>query len=132
MCNAYLLIALFFCHFLADFTQLSRPWMLKAKATGAADYRIMSHALVHAFLMAGVLLFYCSTWGMVIPLFAFQAITHFWIDVFKGRMNVWFPKVKDQLHYPYWILFGFDQFLHATVIIIIADMAGRTHLNHHQ
>lgn len=128
MSDTYLLIALFFCHFLADYTQLSRPWMLKAKATGEIGWRIMAHALVHGFLMAIVLCIYCGELRM--SLILFQIITHFWIDVLKGRMNVWFPNTKDTAKYPHWILFGFDQFLHAIAIIIIAFLATQIHLTH--
>lgn len=128
MSNTYLLMALFFCHFLADYTQLSRPWMLKAKATGQIGWQIMAHAFVHGFLMAVVLGVYCADTRM--SLLLFQIMTHFCIDVLKGRMNVWFPKVKDSAKYPHWILFGFDQFLHAVVIIIMASIATEKHLPH--
>lgn len=55
MINAYLLIVLFFCHFLADFTQLSRPSMLEAKKTGEIGFSICAHAWVHAVLMGIVI-----------------------------------------------------------------------------
>jgi len=50
-------------------------------------------------------------------LFGFQLITHFLIDVWKGRMNGWFPTLQSPANKWHWIVFGFDQFLHALVII---------------
>ncbi|MEO6902401.1 MAG: hypothetical protein ABI315_04515 [Bacteroidia bacterium] len=58
MNNSILLISLFFCHFLADFTHLSTNWMLSAKRLGKPLFPILSHAAVHAALM-GVLAPYC-------------------------------------------------------------------------
>lgn len=129
MVNGYLLIALFFCHFLADFTQLSRPWMLKAKATGEIGFAILAHAAVHAVLMTAVIGVYCFQFDVMAYAFLIQFASHFAIDVWKGKMNLWVPKVKDTTKYPHWILFGFDQFLHAYFIITIAGGTTKYHLN---
>ena len=45
------LLTLFTCHFLADYTHLSTSWMLDAKRLGKPLYPIFQHALVHAILM---------------------------------------------------------------------------------
>ena len=48
-----------------------------------------------------------------------ELISHFIIDIWKGRMNVWFPKLQNPATKLHWYIFGFDQFLHQLVIIFI-------------
>lgn len=123
-------ISLFFCHFIADFTPLSTAWMLKAKRFGTPLFPIFCHALVHATLMAFVIELYMLytrigynafelKFTIVDALFLFQLLSHFIIDILKGKANLMLPKCRDQINYPYhfWMLFGADQFLHATVIL---------------
>ena len=125
-----LLLSLFFCHFLADFTHLSTNWMLKAKRFGKPLFPIFCHALVHACLMGLVLEIYCHytiagyetklfELTRVDKLFFLQLVTHFLIDMCKGRMNFWFPSLTDPSNKWHWVIFGADQFLHATVILIM-------------
>ena len=114
-----LLIGLFFCHFLADFTWLSTTWMLNAKTVGKPLLPIFAHAAVHATLMGLLLAFSNLTFALWFNLVMFQLLTHFLIDLWKGRMNVWFTILQSPASKWHWILFGFDQFLHATVICIM-------------
>ncbi len=114
-----ILIGLFFCHLLADYTHLSTTWMLNAKKIGKPFIPIMVHAMVHALLM-GIFLS-CFGISNVIWLMGFQFITHFLIDVWKGRMNVWFPKLQNNSNKWHWIVFGTDQYLHALVIILMSS-----------
>ncbi|MEO6903286.1 MAG: DUF3307 domain-containing protein [Bacteroidia bacterium] len=58
-------------------------------------------------------------------LIVFQLVTHFLIDVWKGRMNGWFPTLQSPTNKWHWMLLGFDQLLHATVIITMVHYAGR-------
>lgn len=104
--------------------------MLKAKATGEFGWPIFAHALVHASLMGIAISIYCNNWDVVFYSFLLQLLSHFLIDVWKGKMNVWFPKVMDTTKYPHWILFGFDQFLHAYFIIMIAGGITKFHITH--
>ena len=113
------LIGLFICHFLADYTHLSTTWMLNAKRLGKPFLPILAHAMVHTLLM-GILLG-CLGVSNVILLMIFQLITHFLIDVWKGRMNGWFPVLQSPVNKWHWIVFGFDQLLHALVIIIMSS-----------
>lgn len=122
--STILLIALFFCHFLADFTHLSTKWMLDAKRLGIGVIPIIAHASVHGLLMGIVLLFYVDVktplyWNLVL----YQILIHFAIDLCKGRMNGWFPSLQSATNKWHWIVFGFDQFLHAVVIIIMVHYA---------
>jgi hypothetical protein len=106
------------CHLIGDFSPLSTAWMLKAKSTGRPLIPILLHASVHGSLMIVVLLFFVDI-KTAFFLMLFEIITHFVIDVWKGRMNVWFPKLQDQTYYLHWTMFGVDQLLHQTVILTI-------------
>jgi hypothetical protein len=88
------LIILFGCHWLADYTHLSTAWMLNAKRLGKPLRPIFVHASVHAFLMAFALMVYGANPDRCVQLLLFQLLTHFAIDVWKGRMNGWFPKLQ--------------------------------------
>lgn len=114
-----LLILLFLCHFLADYTHLSVTWMLNAKRKGEPYFPIFCHAGVHALLMALVVKCFSYNWTNTIVVYAFQLSMHFWIDVWKGKMNIWFPSLQNPANKWHWWVFGFDQFLHAVVIILI-------------
>lgn len=121
-----ILITLFICHWLADYTHLSTAWMLDAKRLGTPLLPILAHAAIHAFLMSfsiGII-FDMQTYDVVI-LFAFQLITHFAIDVWKGKMNNWFPQLQSPTNKWHWVVFGFDQLLHALVIIFMSLYAIR-------
>jgi len=119
-----ILIGLFFCHFLADYTHLSTSFMLNAKRLGKPFYPIFLHATIHAVIM---LLFLNIVFGingnLLIYLFLIQIISHFLIDVWKGIMNGWFPELQNPANKWHWIVFGFDQYLHALIIITMSFLA---------
>ncbi|MCX6185983.1 MAG: hypothetical protein NTU43_03160, partial [Bacteroidetes bacterium] len=50
-----ILIGLFICHWLADYTLLSTAWMLNAKRFGKPLFPIFIHAAMHTMLMSLVL-----------------------------------------------------------------------------
>lgn len=111
------LIALNVCHWAADFTHLSTDWMLNAKRYGKPLYPIFIHALVHA------LLFFTAVWilyDLDKAIFAggFQLITHFMIDLIKGRLSFWFRRLEDPSNKYHWWVFGADQFMHHLVIVL--------------
>ena len=116
-----ILIGLFICHFLGDYTHLSTAWMLNAKRLGKPFHPILVHALVHTTLMT-MLMFILGVEN-VIQLALIQLSTHFLIDVWKGRMNSWFPVLQSPANKWHWIVFGFDQLLHALVIIAMSYYA---------
>ena len=116
-----ILIGLFICHFLADYTHLSTAWVLNAKRLGKPLYPIFTHAFIHASLMLVLLALVFGFSGLKLAaLFGFQLITHFLIDVWKGRMNGWFPALQSPANKWHWIVFGFDQLLHALIIIAMS------------
>jgi hypothetical protein len=117
-----LLLLLNICHWVADYTQASTPWMLKAKRTGAPVLPIAAHAAVHALLMGTVCYFVAGP--MVAALcFVIQWTSHLLIDILKGRCNVWKPSLSNPANVYHWWVFGADQFLHQSVIILIAAIA---------
>lgn len=128
-----ILIGLFICHFLADYTHLSTAWMLNAKRLGTPLFPIFIHALIHATLMSLFIWVYISYstnywYGFLvieIKLFLFQLISHFLIDVWKGRMNGWFPALQSPANKWHWIIFGFDQLLHTLVIITMSNLLSK-------
>lgn len=118
-----LLISLLFIHFIADYTHLSTPWMLKAKRYGDPWFPILCHASVHGFLMALTMVIFRIPVLIIIGLTALQIITHFGIDVLKGKMNIWYPKLAGAANPWHWYVFGADQFLHTMVIILMTYLS---------
>lgn len=117
--QAILLIGLFFCHFLGDFVFSSDIRLIKAKQAGRPYLPIFIHASLHAVLMGSVLYFFMGNTMQWALLWIFQLVSHFTIDVLKGKMNVWFPSVADQNNVWHWKIFGADQFLHSVVICLM-------------
>lgn len=112
------LIVLSICHWAADFTHLSTDWMLHAKKHGRPLYPIFMHALVHAILFFVAVLF---LYDLDKAVFAglFQLVTHFFIDLLKGKLSFWFRKLEDPQNKFHWWIFGADQFMHHLVIFVI-------------
>ncbi len=121
-----LLILLFICHWLADYTPLSTSWMLNAKRIGKPLFPILVHASVHAFLMGAVLCWFVGVTTILAYLFMIELLTHFLIDVCKGRVNVIFPSLQSPANKWHWVVFGFDQLLHSIVIIYIVYFITQT------
>lgn len=121
MIKTEILIGLFVCHWLADFTHLSTDWMLSAKKFGKPLFPIFIHAGMHAMLMSLVIGWFVGfstdTWAYLVM---FQWGTHFLIDVLKGRVNAWFPALQSIANKWHWVIFGYDQLLHAFVIILMS------------
>ena len=115
--NVLVLVVLFICHWLADYTHLSTSWMLSAKRLGKPLFPIFVHASVHGGLMfialnvVGVDLYLSS------QLCVAQVLAHFVIDAWKGKMNVWFPELQSPANKWHWVVFGFDQLLHSLFIV---------------
>lgn len=112
-----ILIVLNICHWAADFTHLSTDWMLNAKKYGKPLYPIFMHSLVHA------ILFFISVFIMfdlqkAIAIGFLQLISHFIIDLLKGKITFWFRSLEDPGNKYFWWLFGADQFMHHLIIII--------------
>ena len=126
-----LCVFLLVCHYFADYSHLSSKWMLRAKSTGSPVFPIFGHALIHGILMFSVLCVFMKIYRfplrIMVDLSLVQIITHFLIDTWKGRMNVWFPSVSQPQNRSHWYLFGFDQLLHQLIIIFMAWGAFNLH-----
>ena len=121
--NTTILIGLLICHYLADYTHLSTAWMLDAKRFGKPLFPIFIHASFHAMLMSLVLGWFIGFGNIWAYLVILQWVSHFLIDVWKGRMNVWFPSLRNPANKQHWYIFGFDQLLHQLVIVLMAVLA---------
>lgn len=114
------LMLLFLCHTLADYTHMSTSWMLGAKRFGKPLFPIFIHASIHAMLMSLVVGYFIGfeyKWAYLVIL---QWSSHFAIDVFKGKLNYWLPNLQSPSNKWHWVVFGFDQYLHSVVIIIMS------------
>jgi len=120
--HTLLLLSLLLCHYLADFCLTSHA-MIRAKADGRNPWPILLHAGIHAGLMGLCLLFWCTSWRLLLLFISLELITHFLIDTAKGRLSARCPKLVDQSKKPYWLLFGFDQLLHQSIIVLIWHIA---------
>lgn len=114
------------CHWIGDYTVLSRPEMLAAKKFGKPLGPIADHALMHFTLMLMGIIGYLSLTGdsfqgntKAALALILQFITHFLIDVAKGRVNAAYPSVQNPAAVRHWVVFGFDQLLHHLVILIM-------------
>ena len=116
------LIALNLLHWAADYTHLSTNWMLSAKRLGKPIFPILAHAGVHAMLM-GLAILVLHGVDLALQLALFQLVTHVLIDLLKGRMNGWFPKLQSPANKFHWWVFGADQYLHQLVLIAMAYFA---------
>ena len=111
------LVLLFVGHYLGDYTHLSTKWMLDAKRLGEPVYPIFIHALIHAlfvFIIAGI---FSNKGDIVVRCFVFELLTHWIIDILKGRLNAWVPSVSQPQNKAHWYIFGLDQLLHQIVLI---------------
>ena len=101
--------------------------MLAAKRIGYPYQPILLHAEVHALLMgfalAASMNYNHAYFFKLFLLIMIELITHFVIDVLKGKINVWYPAAANPANKIHWLIFGFDQLLHQLVIISIAAIA---------
>ena len=116
------------CHFLADYCKpFVKSDMLSAKRIGSPLEPIWVHAMMHFYLMViaigGFMFVYNPTnmdaTGRAMVALFLQMLSHFGIDVLKGKMNVWFPKVSNPANPSHWVIFGLDQLLHHIVILVM-------------
>ena len=112
------IIIILFAHFVADFIGQS-DWMATNKsksnaallAHGAAYFVIMSVVLGSGFQYVN-----SQGYGSGILLFVFvNTIIHILIDYFTSRATSYLWKEKE-VHW-FFVVVGFDQFLHAAVLI---------------
>lgn len=118
MTGIILLAALLLSHYLADFCFTTHS-MIRAKSDGKYLFPIMLHSSIHALLMGICLIVYGTTYHLLLSLILLEFISHFIIDIAKGRLTHAYPSLSDNHRKPYWIVYGMDQFLHQLIIIVI-------------
>lgn len=118
MTATLLLIALLTCHYLADFC-LTWPALIQAKSDGRNLWPILCHAGVHAVLMGVCLLLFGVDGQMLLLLMALELVTHFAIDTCKTVLSLKFPVLADIKQKAYWLLYGLDQLLHQSIVVVI-------------
>jgi len=111
------LILLNITHWLGDYTHLSTNKMLAAKRFGTPIAPIFAHALVHSALFFGVV---WSLYGLDKAILAggLQLVSHYFVDLLKGKLNKWLPVLQSPANRSHWYIFGADQFLHQAVIVL--------------
>ncbi|MBN2572599.1 MAG: DUF3307 domain-containing protein [Ignavibacteriales bacterium] len=110
------LVLLNFCHFIGDFSHLNTNWMIKAKKIGKPLFPLLCHAGVHAILFFITILILFN-FDMAFYAASIQLVSHFIIDFLKGKLGYWFSYIQNSENRSYWLIFGFDQFLHQLVIV---------------
>lgn len=119
---AWLLVA----HWLGDFTPLSTGRMLEAKAIGSPISLIASHAGVHA-LLVGLVVGAATRFDLRLTgaAVAIEFVSHFAIDLGRGRLGARYPGMKDPADRVFWSVLGLDQLAHSLVLVYIAFMVAR-------
>lgn len=118
-----LLILFNICHCFADFSGLNEPHMLQAKRIGEPVKPIFEHATVHAVLFLAVAMVYTDfNVAIFVSVFVIQLVSHFFIDLLKGKLTAWAPNMFEKDKPFFWLLFGIDQLLHQIIIIHIANL----------
>ena len=110
-------------HFIFDYGKALTPSMIRDKSIGKPGWPIALHALLHSLGVAIVLLLNLVSLKLVVSLAFFEFITHFGIDVFKGKIEKAFQSLKDPKNPYHWHLFQIDQFLHLTIKYVISIIA---------
>ena len=118
---AVLLAGFFFAHYLGDFTPLSTPRMLAAKANANPMWLIAAHALVHTVLVALVILIVVfPAWSILALAAGIELVSHFVLDAGRANLGRRLPPLNDPTRNVFWYALGFDQFFHALVLVGLA------------
>lgn len=112
--------SLLISHLLLDYGYALSGSMLLAKSKGSPYSPILLHSALQATGVALVLLAFGVNPTIILIAFHFELITHFLIDLGKGKVQGKYPELQDSKNPLYWHLFQVDQFLHITVKYIIA------------
>ena len=56
---------------------------------------------------------------MLLLVMVLELVTHFAIDTSKTILSLKFPFLADIKQKSYWVLYGLDQLLHQSIVIII-------------
>ena len=112
------LLSLLICHYLGDFCFTS-PGMIKAKADGKSPWPILLHSCIHAALVGLCLVCWQVSWKLILLMMLVEVVSHFLIDLGKGLISGHSQVLSDPKKKAYWMLYGFDQLLHLSILLLI-------------
>lgn len=117
----WLLVLLNISHWVCDFL-IRTPNMIASKKFGKPLFPIYLHSMTHACAAAIIILipFYNRPDSLPEVCVVIILVSHFIIDVFKGRLNILFPSLANAAKSGFWTMFGFDQLLHQFIIILVS------------
>lgn len=116
------LLSLLICHYLGDFCFTS-PGMIKAKADGRRPWPILLHSCIHAALVGVCLICWRVPLKTVLMMMLLEVVSHFLIDLGKGLISGRSSILSDPKQKSYWMLYGFDQLLHLSVLLLICYLS---------
>lgn len=96
--------------------------MQDAKKLGRPLKPIFHHALVHTSLVMLTLVCFAADPFRILLACLMMLVSHFVIDLWKGKMNVWFPALQDPVNVFHWWVFGLDQMMHVIVLFLIYNL----------
>ena len=110
-----LLTALLAKHFLADFVLQSR-FILNNRSTYGHPGGLL-HVAIHASGSVVIFALFGAGPALLSMLFLFEAVVHYHIDWTKDNLNERLGLTTEDRGY--WVLMGFDQFLHQLTYILM-------------
>ncbi|MFM9890529.1 MAG: DUF3307 domain-containing protein [Rickettsiales bacterium] len=122
MTQLALLVALMAKHFLCDFP-LQRPYQYQNKGIYGHPGGLL-HVSIHAAGTWLVAVLFVGPWA-ALGLALLDAVIHYHIDWAKNQINKRYSLNAHSGAW-YWIVFGFDQFLHQLTYILLTIIALQT------
>lgn len=113
-----LLLFLLIGHYLGDYC-FTTPGMIRAKADGSKLGPILLHSGIHAGLVGVCLICWRIPMKTVLMMMLLEVVSHFLIDLGKGLISGRSQVLSDPKKKAYWMLYGFDQLLHLSILLLI-------------
>jgi hypothetical protein len=113
-----LLFWLFTKHFIVDFPMQAHPYMYTNKGTYGHPGGIL-HAGLHALATFWVVLSCCDSVTLAMLSMVVDGVAHYHIDWAKMNVGAHYGLLPNNSEW-FWILLGFDQYLHALTYFFLA------------
>ncbi len=114
-----LLLLLMIKHFICDFPLQAHPWMYRNKGT-YGHLGGLIHAWIHM-VGTAIVVYICAPAQIAMVMGVIDFFAHYHIDYAKMKIGATFNLKPDNSEW-FWILLGFDQFLHFLTYYFIARM----------
>lgn len=114
MISAWLVVAVLFAHWVADFVLQKHAWSIaKSKSNVALGKHVATYTA--ALGVFGVVV----SGGMIGVIWAgYNGVMHFVIDYFTSRMTS--KLYADNRVHDFFVVIGFDQWLHVAILVLTA------------